>query len=349
MKPLDHAGSGAPVPEHLLPTPLALAAVGGFWLLVLSLHLTPAFFAALITYSGSCALAAWARRWLPNARRVQLASVLLMLSITGLGIALLIETAAEAAASGGGYASLLTPMAAALEQLRHLLPAWIAAHLPVSIDAARSAAAIWLREHATELQLWGGHTLRGIGYGIAGAIIGALMALQLPSQVAPTDVHRHWPRAIRHGFDALVRAFSTVVFAQLRIASINTVLTGVFLLGIVPMIGAPLPLTGTLLAMTFVASLLPIVGNLVSNTVIVLVALSQSVLLAGLSLGWLVAIHKLEYVVNAQIIGTRIQAKPWELLIAMLLMESMFGLAGLVSAPVIYAQATYLLRARNVL
>ena len=40
-------------------------------------------------------------------------------------------------------------------------------------------------------------------------------------------------------------------------------------------------------------------------------------------------IHKLEYFVNARIIGTRIRAKAWEILVAMLAMEAFFGIPGL--------------------
>jgi hypothetical protein len=36
---------------------------------------------------------------------------------------------------------------------------------------------------------------------------------------------------------------------------------------------------------------------------------------------FLITIHKLEYLINAQIIGTQMRARAWELLIAMLVME----------------------------
>jgi predicted PurR-regulated permease PerM len=52
---------------------------------------------------------------------------------------------------------------------------------------------------------------------------------------------------------------------------------------------------------------------------------------------YLIVIHKLEYVLNARIVGGEIRARAWELLLAMLLMEAAFGLAGLVAAPVFYA------------
>jgi predicted PurR-regulated permease PerM len=36
-------------------------------------------------------------------------------------------------------------------------------------------------------------------------------------------------------------------------------------------------------------------------------------------------------------VGTRIEARAWELLLAMLLMEAAFGVAGLIAAPIYYA------------
>ncbi len=79
------------------------------------------------------------------------------------------------------------------------------------------------------------------------------------------------------------------------------------------------------------------VGNVISNTAIVIVSLSNSLSVAGASLVFLVVIHKLEYFLNARIIGSQIRAHAWELLIAMILMEAAFGLAGVIAAPIYYA------------
>jgi predicted PurR-regulated permease PerM len=86
-----------------------------------------------------------------------------------------------------------------------------------------------------------------------------------------------------------------------------------------------------------VAGLLPVIGNLISNSVIVIVGLSHSLSIAAASLLYLVVIHKLEYFLNAKIIGSHINARAWELLAAMLTMEALFGLPGVVAAPVFYA------------
>ena len=87
------------------------------------------------------------------------------------------------------------------------------------------------------------------------------------------------------------------------------------------------------MAVTFFAGLLPVIGNLISNSILVVVALSHSLHTALASLVFLVVIHKLEYFLNARIIGSHIHARAWELLAAMLVMESVFGLPGVVAAP----------------
>jgi predicted PurR-regulated permease PerM len=100
---------------------------------------------------------------------------------------------------------------------------------------------------------------------------------------------------------------------------------------------------------TFVAGLLPILGNLISNTIIFIVSLSQSLSLALVSLTYLVIIHKLEYFLNARIIGGHIRARAWELLIAMIALEAAFGISGLIAAPIYYAYLKDELRARELI
>jgi predicted PurR-regulated permease PerM len=71
--------------------------------------------------------------------------------------------------------------------------------------------------------------------------------------------------------------------------------------------------------------------------VIVIVSISHSFVVAIGSLFFLIVIHKLEYFLNARIVGSQIRAHAWELLVAMLLMEATFGLPGIVAAPIYYA------------
>jgi predicted PurR-regulated permease PerM len=102
-----------------------------------------------------------------------------------------------------------------------------------------------------------------------------------------------------------------------------------------------------LILLTFVAGLLPVVGNLISNATIFLISLGLSPGVGAASLAFLVLIHKLEYFTNARIVGGEVKASAWELLCAMLVMEAVFGLAGLVAAPVVYAWLKAEMKARE--
>jgi predicted PurR-regulated permease PerM len=135
----------------------------------------------------------------------------------------------------------------------------------------------------------------------------------------------------------LNNAFRRVVFAQIWISTINTGLTALYLAIVLPLFGIHLPFTKTLIVLTFVIGLLPIIGNLISNTVIFIVSLSHSLVVAMAALAYLIVIHKLEYFLNARIIGSQIRAKAWEILLALLVLEAAFGIPGLVAAPIYYA------------
>jgi predicted PurR-regulated permease PerM len=165
-------------------------------------------------------------------------------------------------------------------------------------------------------------------------VIGALLSMQ--KAAAPHERRALTQEIARHAA-SFATAFQRVVFAQFWISMINTLFTWLYLAVVLPLFGIDLPLVKILVALTFVVGLLPIIGNLISNTAIVVVCLSQGVPVAVASLVYLVVIHKLEYFLNARIIGSHINARAWELLIAMLAMEAAFGITGLIAAPIIYA------------
>jgi predicted PurR-regulated permease PerM len=130
-------------------------------------------------------------------------------------------------------------------------------------------------------------------------------------------------------FRDFYRSFATVMGAQITISLINTVLTAIFVLGV------QLPDAPLLIALTFLCGLLPIVGNLVSNTIIVCVAFTVSLKIALIALIFLIAIHKLEYFLNSKIIGDLIRNPIWLTLLALIIGERLMGIPGMVLAPVI--------------
>jgi predicted PurR-regulated permease PerM len=191
-----------------------------------------------------------------------------------------------------------------------------------------------MREHAREAKALSenaGHTIVRI---LLGMVIGAMVSLHDNSN---SKTRLPLAAALIARASTLSRAFKKIVFAQARISAVNTSFTAIYILIVLPLAGVNLPLSKSLIVITFIAGLLPIIGNLISNTILVIVTLPFGLPMAFASLLFLIVLHKLEYFLNAKIIGTEIKAQAWELLIAMLVMESLFGLTGVVAAPVLYA------------
>src|SRR6266513_53148 len=130
-------------------------------------------------------------------------------------------------------------------------------------------------------------------------------------------------------FRDFYRSFATVMGAQITISLINTTLTAIFVLAV------RLPYGPLVVAVTFLCGLVPIVGNLVSNTVIFFIALTVSLKLAIGALVFLVVIHKLEYFLNSKINDDRILNPVWLTLIALIIGERLMGIPGLILAPVV--------------
>lgn len=134
---------------------------------------------------------------------------------------------------------------------------------------------------------------------------------------------------ITERFRTLYSSFATVMGAQLVISAINTALTAVFLFG------TGIPYAKVIVGVTFLCGLLPIVGNLLSNMLIVGVGFTVSPRIALVALVFLVVLHKLEYFLNSRIIGGRIRNPMWLTLIGLVLGEQLMGIPGMILAPVI--------------
>jgi len=134
---------------------------------------------------------------------------------------------------------------------------------------------------------------------------------------------------IVHRFSCFYESFDMVMGAQLVISALNTALTAIFVLVIHLKHGT------AVIGLTFLCGLLPIVGNLISNSIIVAIAFTHSPQAAMAALVFLIALHKLEYFLNSKIIGERIKNPVWLTLLALILGERLMGIPGMILAPVI--------------
>ncbi len=312
-------------------------------LLTLHLRLLPALLAGLLVFELVHVIAPrlpWKR-----ASGGKLAAVaLLAAAIVALLTLALVGMVAFLRSDAGSLARLLQRMAEIVEGSRGKLPDWVIGSLPGDPETMKAMIVEWLRAHGQEVRTLGGEIGRVFAHILIGMIIGAMVSLR---EAEPAHAGGPLSRALAERATRVGDAFRRVVFAQVRISALNTIFTAIYLVGILRLMDVHLPFAKTLVVITFLTGLLPVVGNLVSNTIIVVVSLSVSLPVALGSLAFLVIVHKLEYFLNARIVGTQIRASPWELLLAMLVMESAFGIPGLVAAPIYYAYLKDELAARG--
>ena len=308
---------------------------GAVLFLVLWLHLLPALLAGLLVYELVHRMAPLLQRRFSGERSRLLAVLVLASVVVALLTAAILGAVAFFRSDAGSLTALFDKMAEIVEGTRDAFPPWVTESLPTDPDKLRETISHWLREHAPQLKLAGTEAGRAFAHILIGMIIGAVLSLR---EAGPEhEQKKPLARALIARAARLGDAFRRIVFAQVRISAINTIFTTIYLAALLPLFGVKLPLTKTLIAVTFIVGLLPVVGNLISNTVIVIVSLAHSPHAALASLAFLIIVHKLEYFLNARIIGSKIHADAWELLLAMLVMESAFGLPGVVAAPIYYA------------
>ncbi|HEX2530910.1 MAG TPA: hypothetical protein VHK70_05510, partial [Burkholderiaceae bacterium] len=219
-------------------------------LLVLHQGLLAALFAGLLVYSLVHLLAPLLESRISGSRARMLAAagigivVVVALSLATWGIVAFFQSDA------GNVNALLQKMADILDASRNQIPDWLQQHLPQNADALREMITKWLREHAVEAKSLGEEAGRTAAHLLIGMIIGAMIALH-DTDVSPP--YRPLANALRERAATLSNAFRRIVFAQVRISAINTVLTAIYVLVVLPLAGITLPLSKSLIVITFVA------------------------------------------------------------------------------------------------
>ena len=325
----DHNSSHVRTASYLLAAVTIVA--------ILKVHLLPALFAGLLVFELVHIIAPHMELRFASERGRILAVALLAVLVIAAILLAVFGAVAFFHSDAGNLTQLTARVERILNEIRSSMPDWLVETLPISVDQLQQSGSQLLHEHAAQLQKMGMDAAIGFVHVIFGMVVGAVIATQETVHENDATVAAPLTAALTERARQLANAFRRVVFAQMRISAINTIFTAIYLLIVLPLFGVFLPLAKTMVAITFLVGLLPVIGNLVSNTIIVLVSLAHSPQIAVSSLGFLVVVHKLEYFLNAKIIGTQINARIWEMITAMLLMEAIFGLPGLVAAPVVYA------------
>ncbi|CAN5436923.1 membrane protein [soil metagenome] len=293
--------------------------------------LLPGLLAVCLGYLLAVALTGKGRIRGPRLSPAVAAAVVVLLPLIGLGL-LLANAKGMAFGVVGQYQALLHYLASTVLEIRQKLPADLAIHLPDELTEAQVWLAEYLKSKAHALTGVGTAGLHGFLLAYVGMVVGALIK---GTPRMPTGARLRLE--IRERAGHFIEAFRQIVVAQFWIASVNALCTGIFLLAVLPLFGVYMPYISELVALTFLAGLIPIVGNLICNSVVTLVGVSVSPAVGLACLVFLILIHKMEYLINAKILGKQTNTAAWELLAAMFVGEAVFGLPGLVAAPLYYA------------
>lgn len=298
-------------------------------------HAIPALIAGLLSFTLTLVLVSRIRqggsRWVISH---ELAAGLLM-GAGSLTVLAALSVGLMKFLAGESPAAMMLMLADTLQQAKHYLPAAIADKAPDSLVELKEMAAHALQTHGNQLASLGKSAVHGLILTLVGWLVGVLAAVgyHAPEEGVLPAYQATWLRL----WGSLCNAFSRVALAQSKIALLNASLTAAFLGLAMPAMGWELPYVKTMVLVTFLCGLLPVVGNLISNTLVTVLALSVAFPAAVVALGFLIVSHKLEYLASASIQGHEVGASVWELLIALFAMETLFGPIGMVFAPIGYA------------
>jgi predicted PurR-regulated permease PerM len=162
-----------------------------------------------------------------------------------------------------------------------------------------------------------------------GLFLNPLLELDRPASADRNNLYSRTCAEISRRFATFYHSFAMVMSAQVIIAAIDAVLTGIFLTV------TGLPHVVVAVGVTFLCGLLPVVGNLLSNTLVVAIGFTISPAKGLGALVFLVCIHQLEYFLNSKIIGGKIRSPLWLTLLALVLGESLMGITGMILAPAV--------------
>jgi predicted PurR-regulated permease PerM len=323
--------------------------IGATVFFVLAQHLVSALVAGLALYLILDRVSESFSRRISGSSARPLALLLVTVTSAAVGagaIALILSVLRHGA---GRLPEMMTKMADILESTRAWLGGYGEEMIPdVLTDAENFKAAVagWLKTHAQTVRAAGGWLSVGLVHTIMGILLAVLVFLRHVSH-HDEEVRGRLARQLFQKVQRFGEAFARIAVAQIKISTVNTILTAVYLLAVLPMFGKRLPFTTTLIALTFIAGLIPVLGNLISNTVITILSLGISVGTAIGSLTFLVLIHKLEYLINSRIVGGETDSQAWEILMAIIIGEAAFGAGGVVIAPIVYAFVKRELRERG--
>ena len=214
--------------------------------------------------------------------------------------------------------------------------------LPIdNVQELRALILETVKENARSITSTSGLLTRGFFQIVAAVVIAVLrfVAAEPLATGAPHGLDGELLRECRHRAALFSASFELVMGAQIMIAAIYAAAAAVFL------IAFRIPFRTMLTLTAFVCGMIPIVGNLASNALIVAAALTRSDRMALAALIFMVIMHKAGYFLNSRIVGARIETPTWAILLGLVIGEATMGVTGVILAPTLIYYVRQELRA----
>lgn len=232
------------------------------------------------------------------------------------------------------------------QQFKTQVPSFLGKYIPDDMLEFKDNLISLVKKSSADIVQLTSNSAKLFTHIIIGLILGALVAFSLLSQDREPS-KKPLIIALKARLSTFAKIFSLVIFAQVKIALVNTILTAIYFFAILPLFDINMPYGKTMVLLTFLLGLIPIIGNLMVNVIVVAISLTLSFKVAIASLVFLILVHKLEYYINAKVVGGHLKISIWELLIAMIVLESLFGIMGVVLGPVVYGYLKEELKAKQ--
>lgn len=300
--------------------------------IILYFHVTPAVLAGLLGYVITKNIMARVHIKFPNIKIKEqtiglIIGTLSLISLVG------IATFIVKSLNGNNSMQLLATLVETLNQAKQFLPDAVINYIPESLSEAKTYLLDTFKTNINSFAAFGQNALNLLLVILIGWLIGILIACKGTKESNNSIFIKTWLNL----WLKLSESFRFVVFAQVKVAAFNSTVIALFLFIACPIIGWNIPYAKTLVLLTFICGLLPIIGNLIANSMIFIIALTVSFPAAISALVVSMLIHKLEYLIISKSLGADIGSDVWELLIVLFAGEVLFGTSGLVFAPILYA------------
>lgn len=265
----------------------------------------------------------------PNAKWVAIAVFLALVAVAAYGLAFFVQATAEA-------------LPAIAERSLPAIVHWADSHqivLPFTdLNSLKEEALRMARTEAHDIGKFADFA-RGatrefiyltIGCFVAmGLFLNPEMEMDRPSHANQNNLYTLCCAEISRRFATFYGSFDIVMNAQIIISVINAVLTGIFMLAL------QLPHMPVAVGVTFICGMIPVVGNIMSNIVVVAIGFTASPAKGLGALAFLVTVHHLGFFLSGKIVGAKIRSPIWLTLVALALGERLMGVTGMVLAPVV--------------